>query len=84
VATYSPVSAAVGVQSRFCGVCQGEGVQWRRVSQSAADMRNLVAPLLPGATASPVRRWAGELSADGAPGPPGTAVRVRRSRRRRP
>jgi hypothetical protein len=29
VATYSPVSAAVGVRGRFCGVCRGEGVQGR-------------------------------------------------------
>eukprot|EP01047_Picozoa_sp_COSAG01_P085452 COSAG01_NODE_18781_length_1053_cov_3.518868_3_plen_53_part_01 len=29
MATYSPVSAVVGVQSRFCRVCQGEGVQGR-------------------------------------------------------
>eukprot|EP01046_Picozoa_sp_COSAG06_P077493 COSAG06_NODE_25261_length_641_cov_0.918819_1_plen_31_part_01 len=29
MATYSPVSAAVGVQSQFGGVCRGEGVQGR-------------------------------------------------------
>jgi hypothetical protein len=29
VATYSPVSAAVGVWGRFCGVCRGEGMQGR-------------------------------------------------------